>query len=138
MLDRLGLGAGGRDVEGALTEWFRSRSGDDAVRRLTAAGLPAAPARRAHDLLWDTELLDEQVLQVHHRDDGSPYYAAGRFARFARTQRSGVLLAPGLGEHSREVLAGVGLEEATIEELVSRGVVVEGGPLSVQAFFEYR
>ena len=64
--------------------------------------------------------------------------AARRFARFARTQRSGVLLAPGLGEHSREVLAGVGLEEATIEELVSRGVVVEGGPLSVQAFFEYR
>lgn len=137
-LDRLGLGAGGKDVATALAAWCGSLTQDEAVRRLTAAGVPAAPARLAADLPRDPELCAAEVVHVHEREDGSPYYTAGRLARFARTQRSGPLVAPGLGEHSREILADAGLDAAEIEGLLAQSVVVEGGPLSVRTFFEYR
>jgi crotonobetainyl-CoA:carnitine CoA-transferase CaiB-like acyl-CoA transferase len=138
VLERLGLRAGGQDVAAALAAWCGSLTQDEAVRRLTEAGVPAAPARLAADLPRDPELCAGEVVHVHEREDGSPYYTAGRFARFGRTQRSGALVAPGLGEHSREILADACLHAAAIEGLLRDGVVVEGGPLSVSTFFEYR
>ena len=78
------------------------------------------------------------MLHGHRRHDGSPYYTAGRYARFARTEQTAALTPPGLGEHSREVLAEIGLDPAAIDALAAAGVIVDGEPMRLGAFFEYR
>lgn len=129
-------GAEAADVAlaGALAELTR----EEAVARLTAAGIPAAPARRFEELPGDRDLLEAEVLHRHERTDGPPYWTAGRFARFGRTEQRGALTAPGLGEHSRELLLEAGLDRATVDRLVAAGVVVQGSPLSPRTNLEYR
>ena len=122
----------------ALAGTLASLSRAEAVARLTAAGVPAAPARRFEELPDDRAAMDAEVLHRHERSDGPPYWTAGRFAFFGRTPQRARLTAPGLGEHSREVLREAGLAEATLEELVADGVVVTGSPLSPRTSVDYR
>jgi len=109
----------------------------EAAGRLRGAAVPAAPARRFEELPDDPEVLAAELVHVLRREDGTPYRAAGRYARFSRTERRDALVAPGLGEHSRAVLAEAGLGPAEIEELVAGGAVVEGPPLVVR-MLDYR
>jgi crotonobetainyl-CoA:carnitine CoA-transferase CaiB-like acyl-CoA transferase len=109
----------------------------EAVSLLHGGGVPAAPARRLEELSDDRSLLAAEVVHEIERDDGTRYTAAGRYARFSRTQRRGPLVPPGLGEHSRAVLAEAGLPPAEIDQLVSTGAVVEGPPLVVR-MIDYR
>jgi crotonobetainyl-CoA:carnitine CoA-transferase CaiB-like acyl-CoA transferase len=133
-LGRLGLG----DDEGALAGWLAGRSRDQAVIELTEAGIPAAAARGLTELPQDAELAAAQAIHLQHRADGSPFYTAGRYAMFSRTQHAAVLTPPGLGEHSRQVLTEAGLDGPAIDDLVSEKVVVEGGPMELTEFFAYR
>lgn len=132
------LEGGVEDADAALAASLASLRRDDAVARLTAAGVPAARARRFEELLDDPEILAAEVLHRHERPAGRPYVTAGRFAWFGRTQRTGRLTPPGLGEHSREVLEEAGLTPAAVDELLEAGVVVQGSPMSPRTDLDYR
>src|SRR5690606_29635092 len=67
-------------LESALTTVER----DEAVRRLTAAGVPAVPARYTVELLDDERLAAAETFHEHALPDGRPYVTAGRFAAFSR------------------------------------------------------
>jgi formyl-CoA transferase len=47
----------------------------------------------------------------------------GQPAKFSRTRPGSARPAPRLGEHTREILAGLGLPDADIDELEKAGVV---------------
>jgi hypothetical protein len=49
-----------------------------------------------------------------------------------------VFEAPGIGEHSREVLAEAGLGESEIDALLETGVLKQGEPFRVVALQSYR
>ncbi|HSR25654.1 MAG TPA: CoA transferase, partial [Candidatus Eisenbacteria bacterium] len=89
----------------------------DAVALLSRAGVPAAAARRFEELLDDRAALDAELLHWHERPGGPSYTTAGRFAWFSRTQLRARLVAPGLGEHSSELLLEAGVPEAVVAEL---------------------
>jgi crotonobetainyl-CoA:carnitine CoA-transferase CaiB-like acyl-CoA transferase len=125
-------------ADAALAAALADRPRDDAVARLTAAGVPAAPARRFEELPGDAGLVDAEVLHEHQRPDGPPYWTAGRFACFSRTAQRARMIAPGLGEHSREILLESGLPEAAVQELVADRVVVQGSRLSPRTNLDYR
>jgi crotonobetainyl-CoA:carnitine CoA-transferase CaiB-like acyl-CoA transferase len=114
-----------------LIEWLGGMTSAEAVERLTAAGVPAVVARSLEELSRDDSLGEPDVVHLHERDQGVDFYSAGRFARLSRTEKSGVLSPPGLGEHSREVLAEAGLSEAQIDALIDDGVVVTGEPFAI-------
>jgi crotonobetainyl-CoA:carnitine CoA-transferase CaiB-like acyl-CoA transferase len=92
------------------------------VAALTAEGVPAAPALSAR------ELADELVAAdgLHHdtRPGRESWWTPGRHARFSRTERTGTLVAPSLGEHTREVLAEAGFTDAEVEALLASGAAV--------------
>lgn len=96
---------------------------DEAVRMLAAAGIAAAPARVPNELAGDAGMRAAEVLHEVKDDDGKVRYTAGRFAHFERTPRAGVLVSPGLGEHTREVLGGAGFTSDEIDDLVAAGVI---------------
>ena len=60
---------------------------------------------------------------LHHdtRPGRESWWTVGRHARFSRTERTGTLVAPSLGEHTREVLADAGFTDDEIEGLLASG-----------------
>jgi crotonobetainyl-CoA:carnitine CoA-transferase CaiB-like acyl-CoA transferase len=121
-----------------LTQTFASLPVADAVARLRNAGIPAAPAQAPAQLAADPAIRELQIFGTHHLQDGTPYLAPLRFARFSRTEEHALFEAPGLGEHSREVLAEAGLSSEQIDDLIEAGVVKQGGPFHVVGIQSYR
>jgi crotonobetainyl-CoA:carnitine CoA-transferase CaiB-like acyl-CoA transferase len=96
-------------------------------QRFEAAGLPFAPIMKPEDLLDDPHLLATGGLADIQLTDGD---SAGRTVKttlFPFTldgQRPGVRLnPPRRGEHTRELLAGIGLRAAEIDALIDAGAV---------------
>ena len=128
------------DVElcAALTQALADQSLAEVLERLTAAGIPAAPVRTPLQLATDPAVQELGLFAMHHLQDGTPYFAGARYARFSRTEEQAVFEAPGLGEHSRAVLAEAGLSSTEIDQLIATGVVKQGTPFRVVAIMNYR
>jgi crotonobetainyl-CoA:carnitine CoA-transferase CaiB-like acyl-CoA transferase len=141
------LAAAGLDVDAAgfaaepaaaLAAALGGLSSQEAARRLNAARVPAAPARRISSVVRDPQLLMSEFSHIREAADGSTFVTPGRYAVFSRTPRSGVMLSPGVGEHARQALAGAGLAPGEIEFLISSGVVQAGEPMPQSLPTAYR
>ena len=126
------------DRAAALAAALAALTGDEAVRRMQAAGVAAVRARKVSEVLRDPALLAEEFVHVRAASDGTHFVAPGRFATFSRTQRSGPLRVAGIGEHSREVLATAGMAVEVIERLSSAGAIALGGPMEQKLMPAYR
>ena len=139
-LRKLGLAPEAADGQLAaeLSAAFAKCQRDEVISRLGAAGVPAMPARRIAELVAEPEADGQGLLHRHERASGTPYFVPGRLAAFSRTQVTTALIAPGLGEHTRELLAEAGTDPAAVDELIANGRLVEGPPLSLETFVIYR
>jgi len=126
------------DLTAVIQKYFESKGMAEAVAELASAGVPAVPARIPGDLPDDPELRDLDMFTTLHMQDGTPFYATNRYARFSRTQEQRVFTAPGIGEHSRDVLADAGVPAAEIDSLIASGALKQGEPFTVVAIQNYR
>jgi len=98
----------------------------EVVDRLLTAGVPAAPVTRIDETFGDPWLgADGFYEQYEHPQFGGVTGVRG-FADYDRTVSGFARQAPGLGEHSREVLGEVGIDESHIEKLVADGIIKAG------------
>lgn len=95
-----------------------------------AASIPATPINTTDDLLEDPHLKAVGFWQeMDHPSEGRVrHYGFG--PNFEATPASIRRQAPRHGEHSCEVLAEAGLDEAEIDELITSGAAVQAAPLS--------
>ena len=111
----------------ALRERLAAHRADDLAARFEAAGLPFAPIRRPEDLYDDPHLQATGGLAEVVLPDGDRAGQTVQTTLFPLTLaggRLGVRLQPPrLGEHTVELLAGLGYAEAEIEDLRRRAVV---------------
>jgi len=126
------------DLASAIRARLSSKTVAEAVASLTSAGVPAAPARIPAELHDDPDLRDLDMFTTQRMRDGTPFHLPNRYARFSRTQEQRVFTAPGVGEHSREVLAEAGVSSQDIDALIASGALKEGEPFSVVAIQYYR
>jgi crotonobetainyl-CoA:carnitine CoA-transferase CaiB-like acyl-CoA transferase len=99
---------------------------EEALQVFDSGGLAAAAVRTEGELRRDERLRSDGLTETHARRDGRAYVTAGRLATFSRTQRKGALVAPGVGEHTRSILHGVGVSSAELAELVAGQIAAEG------------
>jgi len=130
-----GPGAG---LAPALESHFAGLSTDDAMAQLNAGRIPAAKARRCSELPADPQLAQWQVHQRIGAGLGRELYAAGRMARFSRTQRNDALVPPGVGEHSVQLLLEAGTDAEEVGNLIESGVVRAGDSMIIAAMTPYR
>lgn len=128
----------GEVSEDELVKNFAVRSRDEVVDALTALGVPVARARTIAELLSQPEIVEVELMQEQTRPNGKPYFAPGRLAFFSRTQRVGAMSPPGLGEHTRTILADAGYDESQIEAMLRTGAAIEGPPMPLETFVSYR
>ncbi|GJF07595.1 CaiB/BaiF CoA transferase family protein [Pseudonocardia sp. D17] len=108
-----------------LQEILSTRPTAHWVAALDRAGVPGGPVLTYSEALAQAQVAArEMVLDVTHPVIG-PMHALGVPAKMSETPASVRTPAPLLGQHSREVLRGLGRTDAEIDALVADGVVEE-------------
>jgi len=110
----------------------------EALRRLHAANVPAVNARTVSEVCTDSRLREAGLVERHITVSGIPYTQPGRVADFSRTPAVPDPLAPGLGEHTMEILCQAGYSSHEAEILTRDGVVACGSPLDLTFSAPYR
>ena len=112
------------ELAAALAPIIRARTSADWLARLEAAGVPAGPVLDVAEMHRDPQTLArEMVTQAPHTKLG-PVKTLGAPVKFSATPGGITRGAPLLGEHTREVLAEYGYDEAEVEALISDGAVI--------------
>jgi formyl-CoA transferase len=88
------------------------------LEQLEAAGIPAGPINRVSQALSDVQAQHRQMVRTIA---GMPL--VGSPVRLDGARADSELPPPGLGEHTDEVLAAIGLESGAVEALRSAGVI---------------
>ncbi|HWA60685.1 MAG TPA: CoA transferase, partial [Caulobacteraceae bacterium] len=96
----------------------------EALSKLDAAGVPAAPALTAPETYADAFLAENHYLETYPHPRGQVMGASG-YARFGRTPAGFPHPAPLLAQHSLEVLRDYGIAEDRIAALVDSGAVIQ-------------
>jgi formyl-CoA transferase len=107
-----------------ISAWTGARTKHEAMQALCEAGVPASAVFDTQDLFSDPHLNERDF--IHRFPHGEPEREVSLLGWPARMSQSNVPIemAPGLGEHTKEVLqAELGLSGEAIERLIADGVV---------------
>jgi crotonobetainyl-CoA:carnitine CoA-transferase CaiB-like acyl-CoA transferase len=106
-----------------IAERLRSRPSAEWIREFEAAGVPVGPVNKIGEMLADPQVAArEMVVDLDHPKAGRTK-ALGLPIKFSATPGRVERPAPLLGEHTREVLAGLGYSAAEIDRLAKDGAV---------------
>ena len=111
------------EIEAAVTAWTRTLSKHAATEACLAVGVPAGPMLTSGEQLQDPHLtargylveLDQPPIGVM-TFEGPAFTATGMADADIRP-------APGLGAHTREIVAELGLDDTAIDGLIASGVL---------------
>ncbi|MDZ7728701.1 MAG: CoA transferase [Dehalococcoidia bacterium] len=95
----------------------------DAIDRLHTRGLPAAPAPAAEEIFESAWHRANGVFHETDHPQFGPMTTVRSFAEWSRTPGGFPHRAPLLGEHTREVLAEIGIAGDRVESLLQEGAV---------------
>jgi crotonobetainyl-CoA:carnitine CoA-transferase CaiB-like acyl-CoA transferase len=109
----------------AIAAAVRQRSVADLLIALETAGVWAEHCRRdvEHAVLHDPELISAGTVYCSAHPDYGQLREIGPLYRFSRSRRAGHAHAPLRGQHTRELLAELGYDTATIDEFYARKIV---------------
>ena len=106
-----------------IAECLTARSSAEWIREFEAAGVPVGPVNKIGEMLADPQVAArEMVLEVDHPRAGR-VKALGMPIKFSETRGEIVRAAPLLGEHTREILDGLGYTSVEIARLQQEGAV---------------
>jgi crotonobetainyl-CoA:carnitine CoA-transferase CaiB-like acyl-CoA transferase len=91
--------------------------------RLDAEGVPCAPVLTLDEVMEDPQIRHNEMISVRAHPTAGPIRQARPAARFSATPPEEAPLAPLYGEHTDEVLSGLGYTPERIEALRAAGVI---------------
>jgi crotonobetainyl-CoA:carnitine CoA-transferase CaiB-like acyl-CoA transferase len=120
----------GRDgvVAARLAAAFKHIGRDEAVERLRAEGVPAAPAVRAEDVFDDEYLRENGVFDTYFHPQFGDVTGVAGYAGLADEVAGLERPGPLFGEHTVEVLREYGLDEVRVGRLLASGAAKQAEP----------
>jgi crotonobetainyl-CoA:carnitine CoA-transferase CaiB-like acyl-CoA transferase len=114
-----------KELEAVLSPILVEHSTDDWLQRLQEAGVPAGPVLNVNQMHEDPHTLArDMIVEVEHSRLG-PVKTIGLPVKFSETPGRVAKGAPVYGQHTREVLAEYGYDQAAVDEMIANGAVVE-------------
>ena len=110
------------EIDAAVGQWSAARSVDEVLAALDAQGVPAGRIYTVADIAADPHYRAREMI-VPSQVNGQEMLLPGIVPKLSRTPGAHVRPAPRVGQDSRAVLRGMGLDEAQIAELEAMGVV---------------
>lgn len=111
------------ELGATVREWFRSQSTAEVSEALLARGLPVGPVQNAKDVFECEHLADRQLfIDVPDAVIGSARLV-GPVVKTAAHLSPRAEPAPGLGEHTDEILMSLGLASSEISDLRAKSVI---------------
>jgi crotonobetainyl-CoA:carnitine CoA-transferase CaiB-like acyl-CoA transferase len=112
------------EIEAAITQWTSTRTPDEAMNALQAAGVASGVARMPIELLKDPQLHATGFIQEIDRAFIGKHPQPSMPFREAEKPFPIRSAPPTLGEHNREILGGLlGLSDAEIDALARDGII---------------
>lgn len=123
LADNAGRVARVQELDAAIGAWAATRPVNEVLAALDAAQVPAGKIYTVADIAADPHYAARGMLQTVAMADGSALRVPGVVPKLSATPGGQWRQAPALGQDSEAVLREVGLTEAQIAALRSRGVI---------------
>jgi formyl-CoA transferase len=111
------------DIDRAIQAWCRQHTIDAALAHLAAADVPVSRIYSVADMARDPQFLARRMFEQTVLPDGTPMKVPAVVPRLSATPGGTRWIGPRLGEHTDEVLRGLGYEDAAIKALRDEGVI---------------
>jgi formyl-CoA transferase len=111
------------EIDGAIQAWCDTQDIDSALAILKAADVPVGKIYSVRDMMTDPQFLARQMFEQHTFSDGTPIKLPAVTPKLSETPGETKWLGPKLGEHTSEVLRGLGYDDVQIAELKSGKVI---------------
>ena len=121
--DNTGRVARVAEIDGVIGQWAAQLTVDEVLAALDRASVPAGRIYTVADIAQDPHYQARDMLRTVRMDDGSDLMVPGIVPKLSRTPGSHRRNAPGVGQDSDAVLAGMGLSSAQIQALREQGIV---------------
>jgi len=106
-----------------MADVLKTRTSTDWLARLEARQVPCAPILNRWEMLSHPQVKENQIVIESEHPHAGPMRQPRPAARFDRTPSALPTPAPLLGEHTREVLAEVGVGTRELDELYAAGTI---------------
>lgn len=112
-----------QEIDDTLQAWCSGRGIDAALDTLKAADVPVSKIYSVRDMLQDPQFLARQMFEQHLFRDGTPVKLPAVTPKLSETPGSTRWMGPELGEHTDEVLRGLGYSDDQIADLRQGGAL---------------
>jgi formyl-CoA transferase len=110
-------------IDAAIAEWTSRRSQAEVLAAMEKAEVPAGRIYSAADIAADPHYAARGMIQSVIAGDGEALRVPGIAPKLSATPGAIRSAAPGLGEHTGEVLRELGYDDGRISELRAMGVI---------------
>jgi crotonobetainyl-CoA:carnitine CoA-transferase CaiB-like acyl-CoA transferase len=116
-----------KELEAALTGYFRRRSSAEWLRLLETAGVPAGPVLDVKEMQANEQTRAREMIVTTEHPSVGPVKAIGLPVKFSGTPGAVTRPAPRYGEHTEAVLLEHGFSAEEIRRLATEGAIHLGG-----------
>jgi len=121
--DNTGRVARIEEIDAAINAWTSKHTVDEVLAALDKASVPAGRIYTVADIANDPHYHAREMIQSVHMDDGTKLSVPGITPKLSRTPGRHRRNAPGIGQDTDAVLKEIGLTDAQIAALRTKGVV---------------
>ncbi|MBS0353287.1 MAG: CoA transferase [Proteobacteria bacterium] len=123
LADNAGRDRRAAEIYAVIDAWVAERDGDVVLAAMEAAEVPASSVFSVADMFRDPQFIARSMFESVHLPDGTPMRIPGVVPRLTVTPGSTEWLGPGLGEHTDEILRGLGYVDEAIAVLREQGAI---------------
>jgi len=102
---------------------FLTRTRDEWLEQLNKLDCCITPVYDMEEILEDPQIRHRRIIIEQHHPTEGPIKMVGCTLRLSKTPGQVRAVAPSLGEHTMEILKGLGYGEEAIEELAKKGII---------------
>ncbi|MBS0346927.1 MAG: CoA transferase [Proteobacteria bacterium] len=123
LADNAGRDRRAAEIYAVIDAWVAERDGDAVLAAMELAEVPASSVFSVADMFRDPQFIARGMFESVSLPDGTPMRIPGIVPRLTGTPGSTEWLGPALGEHTDEILRGLGYADETIAGMREQGAI---------------